>query len=269
VVVLICLLAQPPRLTYGMAQDGLLPEIFSRTDDKGNLNVGTWIAGIGMTFIATCIPFTYLDDLISAGVLVAFSLTDSSLVVLRCDSPAHRPFLLETCLILYNGLCFTTTLLLVHGSRDVITTLSALATVSCAIYMSIQCPPAANFGGSVIQGTDSNNVASSAIPHPGKDDFHAPLVPFIPCLGMAANWYLIAQLEVFALALLALYLGATICLYLTCCLHMHAPIWWPVLQRTRSGYHSIGESTAASKDSENPEYSMRNFHAPRERTWSA
>jgi amino acid transporter len=200
VVVLISLLAQP-RLMFSMAEDGLLPEIFSRTNDNGNLQAGTLTAGIGMTIIAGCVPFTYLDDLISAGILVAFSLTDSSLVLLRRASPVDRPGLLERCLIVYNGLCFTTALAWMnHGNSKGLSefgpALLTVATAACAIYMTYQCPPSARFGGSILQ--------FDAVVHSNAQEyFSTPWVPFIPCLGMAVNWALIAQLEAVGLWLLA------------------------------------------------------------------
>jgi amino acid transporter len=55
-----------------MAQDGLLPPIFSKVDEFGNLKWGTFLAGACMVFTATFVPFGYLDDLISVGILVAF-----------------------------------------------------------------------------------------------------------------------------------------------------------------------------------------------------
>lgn len=92
-VVLVSLLAQP-RVFYMMALDGLLPaafkEVEGRTeqDPEGNLRKGVVICGAAMTAIAAFVPFTILGDLISAGVLVSFSLTDSSLLLFR---RAERP----------------------------------------------------------------------------------------------------------------------------------------------------------------------------------
>ena len=81
-VVLVSLLAQP-RVFYMMALDGLLPPVFmevagrTEAEPEGNLRKGIVICGAAMTVIAALVPFTILGDLISAGVLVSFSLTDS------------------------------------------------------------------------------------------------------------------------------------------------------------------------------------------------
>ncbi len=227
VVVLISLLAQP-RLTYGMAQDGLLPAIFAKTDVHGNLVMGTLIQGTAMTLLAAFVPFTYLNDLISAGILVAFSLTDASLVVLRRESPPSDPGLLERCLIGYNVLCFLTAMLITHETwwvvQSALAAFTALSAALTLVYMTIKCPASPQFGGTLLQCNQSGNVSSSA-PYPDSHYFQTPWVPLIPCLGMAVNWYLIAQLEVFGLLLLGLYLGVVVLLYLIFCLNGTAPSW--------------------------------------------
>lgn len=75
-------LAQP-RVQYAMAKDGLLPAAFARVDSKGNLFQGTLLCGIGTIVIATLVPFKILWNFISLGILVAFNLTNSSLLLVR------------------------------------------------------------------------------------------------------------------------------------------------------------------------------------------
>ena len=69
-VVLVSFLAQP-RLQYVMAIDHLLPSVFSEVDGSGNLSKGIVISGAALTMVALVVPFTYLDDMISAGVLLS------------------------------------------------------------------------------------------------------------------------------------------------------------------------------------------------------
>ena len=67
-----------------MAKDGIIPSIFARVDEQGNLDKeGIKIAGAVMITVATIIPFTYLDDLISSGILIAFTMTDTSVILVR------------------------------------------------------------------------------------------------------------------------------------------------------------------------------------------
>ncbi|CEG47728.1 amino acid-polyamine-organocation family [Plasmopara halstedii] len=91
----IAFLAQP-RVQYAMAKDGLLPSIFARVDSAGNVIHGTLLSGIGVTFLAVFVPFHVLWNFISLGILVAFNLTNSSLLFLRLgtneaeDSPSKH-----------------------------------------------------------------------------------------------------------------------------------------------------------------------------------
>ena len=43
-----------------------------------------------MIFIASFVPFARLNDVISAGILVAFSMTNSALLLLRHDPPPNK-----------------------------------------------------------------------------------------------------------------------------------------------------------------------------------
>jgi len=161
VVVVISLMAQP-RLTLSMAADGLLPKIFGNVDASGNLYGGTLVSGVGMTIIATVVPFTYLDDLISAGILFAFSMTNSCLVLLRCQSPIHQSYLLELLLVMYNGLCFVSAMLWSHTwtylpFQRFWAIVASLTTVSCLFYMAIICPKTQHFGGSILSEGEYTN----------------------------------------------------------------------------------------------------------------
>ena len=86
VVVLISLLAQP-RLFAAMANDGLLPKIFAQQDPRdGNLFYSNLLCGIPMTVLATFVPFSWMDDAISVGILFAFNITNTALILMKCSS---------------------------------------------------------------------------------------------------------------------------------------------------------------------------------------
>ncbi|GMF58407.1 unnamed protein product [Phytophthora fragariaefolia] len=80
-------LAQP-RVQYAMAKDGLLPAVFAQLDSNGNLFRGTLLCGIGVTALAVFVPFHVLWNFISLGILVAFNLTNSSLLFVRVSNGA-------------------------------------------------------------------------------------------------------------------------------------------------------------------------------------
>jgi amino acid transporter len=233
VVVLISLMAQP-RLTFSMSMDGLLPSIFGHVDTNGNMLGGTFVSGTAMTIIATFIPFTYLDDLISAGILLAFSMTNACLVLLRCQSPINRPYQLEHLLVYYNALCFTSSMLWSHEwsympFQFTFAAILSFATMYCFVHLCRSCHLSAHFGGSILAegeythdrhvtapGNLNGSITNGATTAQQKY-FTTPLVPYLPCLGMAVNWYLIAQLDVTGIFFLLLYLGIISTLYLFQC----------------------------------------------------
>jgi hypothetical protein len=101
--------------------------------------------------------------------------------------------------------------------------LSTLATVACLIIIAISCPKTKHFGGSILrEGEYSHDPhinrenEDEEVDGPVTDDseyYRTPAVPYLPCLGMAVNWYLIAQLDSTGILLLCFYLGFTALLY--------------------------------------------------------
>jgi len=209
IVVLLMTMVQP-RLQYALAQDGLIPPWFAKMDSTGNLYNGTMFAGGIVIFTATFIPFLHLNDMISASVLIAFSMTDSSLILLRQESPKESPFLLEKFLCVFNIASFLSGLLLTHYSADSYLSkymsmmMLTVAIVSC-LGIWIFCPSCSRFGGkrSIISNSDDDESSY----------FKSPLYPFLPCAGMFINWYLICQMELTGILLLIAYLVVAVLYY--------------------------------------------------------
>uniref|UniRef100_A0AAV1TZI9 Cationic amino acid transporter C-terminal domain-containing protein n=1 Tax=Peronospora matthiolae TaxID=2874970 RepID=A0AAV1TZI9_9STRA len=84
----IAFLAQP-RVQYAMAKDGLLPKVFADVDGNGTLFRGTLLSGMGATALALFVPFNVLWNVISLGILVAFNLTNSSLLMVRATTSSN------------------------------------------------------------------------------------------------------------------------------------------------------------------------------------
>ena len=232
VVVLISLMAQP-RLQLALAKDGLLPEIFARIDETGNLRWGCILSGIPMTLIAAFVPFTYLDDLISVGILVAFCMTNTSLILLRCEVPVDKPNLLHASLGLFHIISFIGGVSChwdsILGTR--VRGLSLFLLVLLGIWIHKTFRPSKTFGGSVIRRHDSNIDFRDAQSESGN--FQTPLVPLLPCIGIFINWYLISQLEWSGMLLLILYIGAVTLLYVGYCRKNSSRAW------QRDGYGSL------------------------------
>lgn len=214
-VVMVGLMAQP-RIQYAMAKDGLLPSIFAEVDSSGNLWCGIGIAGAIMVITATFVPFTYLNDLVSSGILVAFNITNGSLLILRHKSPEKRPNFLPKMLGLFNGSSLLVGLLLrLHGTVPRI--LSAIPCISMLVsgYMIYRCCPEDDDLNAVTLEPfpEENSENSGASETDGVGQFRAPFLPFLPLIGTFVNWYLIAHLEWFSLILLASYLSPAVAFY--------------------------------------------------------
>ena len=229
IVVLLSVLLQP-RLQYALARDGLLPNFFSDIS-RGFPAKGTLFAGVVSTIIATFIPFTYLDDFVSAGILIAFSITNSSLVILRHESPIHQPSLLRNLLIRFNIMSFVFCMTFVHGllktgmMEEIVLVLLFLSTWFICFQIWWKCPSTVKFGCDYTTTTTTNTHNDSIGSKEGgeqqsngDDDgyyFQAPFCPWLPCLGTFVNWYLISQLEMTGIVLLLLYLGLAVVFYFT------------------------------------------------------
>lgn len=213
-IVLVAVMAQP-RLTFALACDGLMPPWFGKVDNEGNMRNGTVFAGSIMTLIASFIPLEFLNDLISAGSLLAFSMANTSLVLLRFESPDSSPGLLELLLIWFNVLCFVSSLMFNYMCTSfigkILTGICCSLTLMICILLKQWCPAAAYFGGKTRRSTTQHITVG--IVSVEEEYFRTPLLPFVPCLGIFINWYLIAQLQWTDLMLLALFLTMAVLFY--------------------------------------------------------
>jgi APA family basic amino acid/polyamine antiporter len=82
------------RVAFAMSRDGLLPKAFSRLHPKFHTPVfGTVVLGVVFAVVAALFPLSFLSDLISIGVGLAFSIVSISLMWLRSTRPdLPRPF---------------------------------------------------------------------------------------------------------------------------------------------------------------------------------
>ena len=194
-VVLVSFLAQP-RLQYALSSDGLLPKIFTEIDRKGNFVKGILIAGFICTMIAVFVPFKYLDDMISAGVLISFNLTNSSLIVIRRSDPMN-PNACNVTLISFNIVCILLHLILLHvnlSSSTIIIYVQLFIILSLfalllffTYYIYKHCP----------ENEDIDSV----------HQFRVPYLPFVPLFGIFINYLLLAQLSYHGILLVSIYFG--------------------------------------------------------------
>lgn len=186
--VLVTIMAQP-RLTYTMAMDGILPTLFAELDEKNNPFKGTIISGIVMIIIATIVPFMHLDDIISSGILIAFTLTNTSVILVRCASPKDKPCMLERLLITFHLLSIISGLLIKEITMNAIRGLTLLLCIVSIIIVGSwirKCPR-----------VDETNV----------EFYLTPAVPILPLCGCFVNILLITRMEFSVLGFLGGYIG--------------------------------------------------------------
>jgi len=208
VVVLISVVIQP-RLQFALANDGLLPPMFGEIDSTGNPRKGALFAGVLMTIFATFVPFSYLDDFVSAGILIAFTVTNCSLVIMRRESPESKPNLLPKLLAWFNAFSFLTCLVASHGLQSpigwILAFLLGFVSILIATKISRQCPPTKSFGNATRKTTTKF--------YGDKKYFSTPLVPYIPCLGIFVNYFLISQLSFLGIGILLIYTLGVVLFY--------------------------------------------------------
>ena len=173
-VVLVTIMAQP-RLNYTMAVDGVIPILFAGVDEEGNLaNKGIKVCGTIMIAIATIVPFQYLDDLISSGILIAFTITDTSVILVRKSSPHENPVMLERLIVIFHLLSFLSGLLLRNCSSTETTgdAVRIMTVLFCACTL---------FTGYRISLCPSSDELR---PNENADLFLTPFVPTLPLVGI-------------------------------------------------------------------------------------
>ena len=247
VVVLVSFLAQP-RLQYAMARDGLLAHMFGEVDEKGNLANSIIYSGIACTIIAMFVPFKNLNDMISAGVLISFNLTNSALIIIRYDKglrslvssgggnfelreESNRDDVISGEQKLSNGL---NTLLsisiyvydsmteqsieLLLVSYHILSLLFSFSVTYCDLSSTQIAAPIfllilILLNTAVIYSAGKDRVVLRSYIGVTSDHYMVPYVPFTPLFGILVNYYLFAQLSPLGLFLICSYMTAAIAFY--------------------------------------------------------
>jgi amino acid transporter len=249
IVVLISIMAQP-RLQYALAQDGLAPAWLGQTDTSGNLWNGTLFAGILMITIATFVPFTHLNDVISCAVLMALSMTDTSLVLLwhsastpnededgliytyhstldeqdgeetgsssQLSSYTGGAFVAEGLMLAFHLGAFITSVsitLFIDTNPGILAAVLGAGCMVLAVHgVATLCPRNRVFGGTKLKGSYCDDDGARPSSDPNESYFSIP-TPYVPCLGIFVNWYLIAQLDWMGIVGLVSFLGLSALYY--------------------------------------------------------
>ena len=208
-VVLVSFLAQP-RLQYALAKDGLMPKVFCELNSKGNLTKSIFMTGIVVVLIALFIPFSYLNAMISAGVLCSFNLSNSAIIMVRRGSITFNGLKVSDwhpCswyLIAYHAVAlilafFIAALIIDSASSANIAVVTVLLFVELCLALTIyfRCP----------ENPDPDS----------EGQYRVAWMPFLPLIGIIINFMLIAQLQPLGLILIVSYFAVATFYYFVYC----------------------------------------------------
>ncbi len=88
VTVLITFMLGASRVWFSMSRDGLMPKWFAKTDPKRHVPTRvTWILGVASAVLAGVLPIGIVAELTNIGILLAFVVVCSAVIVLRYRQP--------------------------------------------------------------------------------------------------------------------------------------------------------------------------------------
>lgn len=88
VTVLLTFMLGVTRIWFSMSRDGLLPKWFAKTDPKRYVPTRvTWIVGVGSAVLAELLPIGVVAELTNIGILPAFVVVCTAVIVLRYRRP--------------------------------------------------------------------------------------------------------------------------------------------------------------------------------------
>ncbi|KAL7470231.1 hypothetical protein ACHAXS_010473 [Conticribra weissflogii] len=219
------------RLLFAMSKDKLVPSVFGKmtyeTSNDGNEKLGNLtdnlrICGLVVVLIATFIPFEYLDDLISAGVLFLFSLTDVCLLTIRYKSPSHS-FLGDDAMtddeVSYSLMSANKTLSVGNliALMNIFSLASGLSFAYCnsaalryffsGTFALLTIFVTSHMARSCEQSESTHYALEGDGYGTGKKRFRTPLVPYLPAFGIFLNSFMMAHIHWVGLIMLLGYLS--------------------------------------------------------------
>lgn len=179
-----------PRIFYRMAVDGLLFKFFGTLNTKGVPFYGCLVTGVITSLIGFFVGLTDLADAISIGTLCAFSVVDAGIIVQR-RKDAHDSRRVIVAVGMFFLSTFVATLAFHQDWSIAVPVVFGVAAVGSVVYM--------------------YRLPEIDVP----TTFKCPLVPLVPCAGIAINMSMMTGLGIAAWIRLLVWtlLGAAIYLF--------------------------------------------------------
>ncbi|KDO23846.1 hypothetical protein SPRG_11278 [Saprolegnia parasitica CBS 223.65] len=219
--ILIGFLAQP-RVQCAMAKDGLMPAVFKRLDAHGNPRMGAILCGLFLIVLATCVEFHVLWNFISLGILLAFNMTNLSLLVVRYEATQIECASVQLKLPFVLGVFSLASWLAAWHWQEAI-----IAPSRTEGYVYEYMAAAGFYVASLFTAMAAGMVGLLACTKPVQKSlpkaivdeveasalFRCPGVPLVPCVAMFFNWLLVVQMPVPTVVMMVLWILLAICVY--------------------------------------------------------
>lgn len=185
-----CLMGQP-RIFYQMAKDGLLPSVFAKLHHRTHVPVASTIfTGALVAVIAFVFDLSFLANVISCGTLQVFTFVNAGVLLLRMRPSLSGAAVVQR-VLLFVVSCFALSLSFVFDLPWTIQAVFAALVVASFVF---------------IYRLGKLDALTSS--------FQCPLVPFVPCMGILANVYMVASIPGEGWIGVLLWLGAGLIVYL-------------------------------------------------------
>ena len=192
-----CLMGQP-RIFYQMAKDGLLPSLFSTLNRRTHVPVSsTILTGILVASIAFIFELDFLANVISCGTLQVFTFVNAGVLLLRM-----RPSVSATSVVgrvlLYVLSCFALSLSFAFDLPWIIQGAFAVSVLASFVFIhrlgKLRYAVLLTHGAITVWLMPCCRVCVSCAHSTLATSFQCPLVPFVPCIGIFANVFMMASI---------------------------------------------------------------------------
>ena len=203
-----CTLYGQPRIFYRMAKDGLLHSQFARLDPRTRApSFGIVFTGVMAAILAVLVDLVTLADMISIGTLLAFSVVCLGVLIIRKREMQQgakarsmsRVF--AACITAFTVASLVLNVGIVHDWNWMLMFPPAVVTVSSVVGMYAVMSGGGEGGGA----PEPQSAGAGAGAGAGGKTFMTPFVPLVPCVGVFANFHLIAALPIAAVVRLVVW----------------------------------------------------------------